>query len=208
MKNKRMPHEDKFHQEIIGSRLQSWQKTEIPVFTYQDLFEFLQTKTPEQLAQQAQIVPKGGGVTPAPINLETIICAGTVEELFYVDGTCDYEIRSSRDHKHHPEEIVLITDGHGFSEDGDTAYTMSVDEDGESILIGNVSGKVTEFFPRKAGEPTKKLSKSKIFQLAYLPEKTREELFARLEELSKVEQVDLEEVSALQAELYRRQYRI
>jgi hypothetical protein len=179
-------------------------------YPYKELLQFLQTLTPQQLEQQVQIISAHSGTSPAPINLEPVIDAGTVEGFLYVNGECDYEIHSSVDWKQHPEEVVLLCDGHGFGEFGDTAYVMQ-EIDGETCLVGNKSGIP---FLSRPNEPTEKMGRSAVFHLSYEENKSVEELFARLKQLSENfknsmdDHEDLAEIAALQAELYRREYRI
>lgn len=111
-------------------------------FTWKQLLEQLKKLTPEQLAQNVQIFPPH--CTPDPIKLMPVYGVYTVAELCHDGDEVLDETRSADDFKHHPEQVVLMSDHCPFSDDGDTYFTMN--EDG--TMTGNVSGKTTDFLGR------------------------------------------------------------
>jgi hypothetical protein len=91
-------------------------KSDMPVFySYRQLRDFLNSLTDEQLSQQVQILPQQNGSIDKPIGLEVVIGAGTVEEFLHVEGDPEpiVQTHSNIDWKHHPEQVVLASDGHG-----------------------------------------------------------------------------------------------
>jgi hypothetical protein len=179
-----------------------------PGFTYQQLRDALANMTPEQLAQQVEILGPCGSIG-APVMLEPVIGAGTIEELCHVDGKVETDTRSSVDFKHHPESFVLLSDYCGFGEDGDTAYTFGTDEDGETIWIGNVTGKKRPLIERRENEPTVFASRTHGFARTIYSES--KPLMDRQEELCRKAELTAEEnqeLLGIQAELYRRLFRL
>ncbi len=114
------------------------------VFTWEDLLIALKKLTPEELKQSVQIFPPHN--TPDPVKLMPVLGIGTV------DYFGEKNTKSNDDFKHHPEQVVLLTDHHRFSDDGDTYYTLQKD----GTMIGNVSGKKIPLLKKKK---TRKKSK-------------------------------------------------
>lgn len=182
-----------------------------PDFTYQNLQDYINNLTPEQKQQQVQIF--GSNNNDEPILLDPVIEISTVKELCSASNGEEIQTtRSCLDFKHHPEQIVLLKDLCPFSKDGDIYYSLEEDDDGELIMIGNITGKVEPFVKRKDCEPTIKASKTPIFEskLNQSNEElmNRQEELAELAELSKTTKVWNRELDEIQAELYRRIYRI
>ena len=100
-------------------------------YTWGDLLKALKKCTPEQLKQSVQIFPPHN--TPDPVKLMPGIAFDTIE------GFEETNSRSADDFKHHPEQLVLLTDHCGFSDYGDTYYTMDFVK---KQMVGNVSGKI------------------------------------------------------------------
>lgn len=89
--------------------------------TWLGLFNYLKTLSDQQLMQRIQIIP------PSTLDHEGVlahgIAIGTVEQAFG-----DNKTRSSYDNHHHPEDIVLLTDGNPFGEDGAIAEDLMTGE--------------------------------------------------------------------------------
>ena len=114
-------------------------------FTWKDLLVELQKLTPAELSQSVQVFPPHN--TPDPVKLMPVLGIGTIEFFGETDS------RSNDDFKHHPEQVVLLTDHHRFGDEGDTWYTLQ--EDG--TMIGNISGKTFPLFGRKKKRQKKKI---------------------------------------------------
>lgn len=112
-----------------------------PSFTYEELYHLLANMTPEQRAQQVQIIRDNP--TGAKSALHAVIGFNTIKQYCHDEktGKCVEQTRGVLDNAHHPQQFVLLSDGNPFSEKGDTMYT--VQEDG--TLLGNVSGTVRKF---------------------------------------------------------------
>lgn len=179
-----------------------------PSLSYEDLRRALNEMTPEQLAQQVQILPPCGSIGD-PVMMEPIIGCGTVADLCHVDGKAETETRSSVDFKHHPEAYVLLSDYNGHGEDGDTSYLMDKDEDGELVFVGNVTGKRRPIIERRENEPSVFASRTHGFARTIYSESKpltdRQEELCRKSELTAEEN---QELLGIQAELYRRLYRL
>ena len=108
-----------------------------PYFTYQDLYDFLATLTPEQLAQQVQLLEPSGNLSE-PVRLDVVIAASTVAELCHMDNEVVLETRNALDFTHRPEQVVLLQDDCPFGKHGDTLYTLEKD----GGMRGNRTGKL------------------------------------------------------------------
>lgn len=86
--------------------------------TYRELLEALQKLTPEQLEQEAQYVPHHWDGDMA-LDACPLVAIDTVENFEFE------HVRSNTDHKHHPEEIVLLGDCHYFDENGNMWYDLN-----------------------------------------------------------------------------------
>jgi hypothetical protein len=184
-----------------------------PDFTYADLKAYLDKMTPEQLAQQVQILSPGGSISDS-IMLEPAFAIGSVQEMCSDDkGENVQSTHSALDFQHHPEQIILLSDYCPFGEDGDSYYTMDEDENGETVMIGNKSGKAKPIIKRGRCEPTTLESRSPAMDKRQ-PELTDEDLQAAQAQfckLSRERKLDLQELNALdfvQSELYRRIYHL
>ena len=207
-------HEQKKEKLALQLRVgKAFEQVRKSVFTYTQLKAYLDNMSAEQLAQQVQLLGPGGSITDH-IMLEPVIAVGTVAEMCSdKEGSLVQETRSSLDFKCHPEEVVLLSDYSGFGEDGDTCYTMTEDEEGEPVLIGNVSGKVKPWVKRKRCEPSIKASRSKAMDSQY-PELSDKALENWQEDLARksvegcLTREDTDNLAEVQAELYRRIYHL
>ena len=91
------------------------------VQTYGDLLRILQTLTPEQLAQPAQVV-KSHPIHEKVLTAFPIICVGTVDKLGLL------YVRSSKDNRRHGEEVILFLDGNPHSKNGAIAWQLNGDD--------------------------------------------------------------------------------
>jgi hypothetical protein len=83
--------------------------------TYRDLLTYLQGLSDKQLDQKVQVAE------PSPLEIQPLIpvlAIGTVKQMGF------YGCRSSIDNRYHGNEVVLLSDGSGFGEDGAVAYEM------------------------------------------------------------------------------------
>jgi hypothetical protein len=103
--------------------------------TYRKLRDFLNQIPEEQLDQAVQIIPPHTD-GDAKLGLHGVYGLNTIEYYFGKDQEC----RSVLDNKHHPEQLVILSDGCPFSEEGDSFYTLQPD----GTMIGNATGKVVE----------------------------------------------------------------
>lgn len=167
-------------------------------FTYRHLLNYLNRLDENELDQNVQIMPDH--VTPDPVRLEPAIAVGTVKDWCHEDGYVEVETRNADDFKHHPEQIIILTDGSPFSEDGDTYYTMK-----DGIFIGDKSGKEIPWVKRFPCEPSIKTSRTDAFK-SKMTESDDEldEMLAKLCELGFPSKEQLEKIEQIQAELYRR----
>lgn len=196
----------------LKNRMRHHEGPQEPSFTYADLQAALAKMTPEQLAQQVQILPPCGSIGD-PVMLEPVIGAGTVEDLCHIDGKPQTETRSSVDFKHHPESFILLTDYCGFGEDGDTSYTMEEDADGELIFVGNITGKRRPIIDRRENEPSVFASRTKgfartIYSMGEPLTARQEELCRKSESEEGLTTEESQELIGIQAELYRRIYHL
>ena len=80
------------------------------------------------------VMPHNPDETEA-IGLLPVVMMATVEET-------QRETRSAEDFNHHPEQVVMLTDWHPFSPDGDFSYMLT-----EEGWVGDRSGKVFDDDP-------------------------------------------------------------
>lgn len=198
---------DKLLESLLDHRVANLTINDDPriTFTYRNLKDIINGLPDSILDQQVEALADPNNGKPA--RLKPVIATGTVEELCHVNGEVVIETRSSVDFTHRPHQLVLLTDHNGFGEDGDTFYKMT--EDG---LVGNKSGKVKQFIKRGYGEPSVKVSRTKAFEKRM--DHDDETLASMQEDLAfKVDSDaanDSEKalLNDVQAELYRRRYRL
>ena len=107
-------------------------------FLYKDLLNALLKLTEEQLNQKVKILPPNGNKLHN-YHLEPVIGINTVEYYCHIDGEVITQTRTCEDFQHHPEQVVLLRDGSGVGEYGDTLYRSH--PDAPFITQGNVSKK-------------------------------------------------------------------
>lgn len=195
---------DKMVENIINHRIQNIDDHKIS-FSYRQLKDILNNSPDSVLDQQVEVLSDPN--TGKPVRLKPVIASGTVEELCHVDGMVIIETRSSVDFTHRPDQQVLLVDHNGFSEYGDTFYTMT-----DEGFVGNKSGKVKPFIKRSKGEPSEKVSRTKAFinhmtQDDKTLEEIQENLAVKLESDTATES-EKTLLNNVQAELYRRRYRL
>ncbi len=176
-----------------------------PHFTYRDLLEHLQKLDVSALDQQVEVLPPHND--GKPVRLHPVLGVNTVKEYCHVGEEIDTLTRSTLDFEHHPEQVVLLTDGSPFSVDGDTFFTL---KDGN--FVGNKTGKIKPFIKRHKEEPSVELSRGKAFQSRMTAPtkvliKSQEELSLKYQDgtISLDEAANLD---SIQAELYRRRYQL
>ena len=112
------------------------------VSTYKELLEYLQTLTPEQLEQRIMVLPPDVeiGGNDEVVDLLPVFAIGSVKSL-YEDTR---ETRSADDWNHHPEQIVICTDCNPFDGEGNDAFELVEDENGNILWKGNNTNKLYE----------------------------------------------------------------
>jgi hypothetical protein len=175
-------------------------------YTWKELKDYLDTLNEVQLGQPAQILPNSSCLDK-PVLLLPLIGAGTVEEMCSVDGKVLTETHAIQDWEHHNEQVVALSDGAPFDEEGNSEFEMV--EDG---MIGNKTKKLYPHITRKPCEPTTKASRTPGFnsQMGFNDQQLmdqQEELCQKWEKgtISGEERKTLE---GIQAELYRRIYQL
>ena len=86
--------------------------------SYADLLEYLKTLTPEQLKQKPQYAPSSA-IASEILTMKPCIAIGTMDEFEF------FAARSSTNNKFNADEIVFLTDGNPFAEDGATSYLVN-----------------------------------------------------------------------------------
>lgn len=120
------------------------------ILTWNKIKKFVDGLSEDQLAQEVMVLGPNVGSPRGFSKLKPGIAVGTVEDLCHVDGHVEIECRQLPDLEHHPEQVVLLIDGAGFDDDGNTMFTLVKDENNKVKLKGNKTGKLYGVGERKS----------------------------------------------------------
>ena len=112
------------------------------ILTWGKIKKFVNGLSEDQLTQEVMVLGPNIGSPRGFAKLKPGVAVGTVEDLCHVDGHVEIECRQLPDLGHHPEQVVLLIDGAGFDDDGNTMFTLVKDENNKVMLKGNKTNKL------------------------------------------------------------------